>query len=266
MYEKWEKLKANAEFSILQEDFEQAERYWTLALEESAASNSPLRGCICLDGLGDLYYNQERFAESEEQYSTALHIRAEALGDQHTEVGVTFNNLAAALCAQGKLEEAAEALTAALAILINTYGISHTETRWTIKTLMDVYSSLGKSFEVSEASGWIRAAAETENRQSLREQPICGICGRPYYGYECLQCTRTQLKSETVSAEALLLTVVCAKKDIRAGCLITWEFVETGHRVTTPDVFFENFEHVVGKTAGTFIPQGQAIKFTDVES
>jgi tetratricopeptide (TPR) repeat protein len=67
-------------------------------------------------------------AAAERLFTTALQIKARALGDRHPEVAVVHNNLAVLYTKQGRTEEALRHYDAALDILQQTVGSAHPTT------------------------------------------------------------------------------------------------------------------------------------------
>jgi serine/threonine protein kinase/Tfp pilus assembly protein PilF len=75
--------------------------------------------------LGDVYRDLAEYKKAEEMLRRALQLKRERFGDQHGEVSVALNSLAAVLLSQRRLEEAESLHREALAIRRNFYGPNH---------------------------------------------------------------------------------------------------------------------------------------------
>jgi tetratricopeptide (TPR) repeat protein len=267
MDEKWENLRAQAESALLGEQFVKAEQIWRLALEESVFLESPLKGCVCLEGLGSCFFSEGRYAEAEEQYMSCLEIRTELLGDDHPDVVYTLDSLSASLCAQGKFGEAEAFLTLALSILTRLSGSYTNEIRWHVRMLTSLYGKMEIAIESPPQNSFRQFEKLEERSQKKNRTPLCPSCNHPYNGRECTNCTALRINAYASEPpeRQVLMSVVSARKDIRPGTLIGLDGVESFKRVVPPNVYVSDIQQALGMSATRLISEGEMLKLTDVE-
>lgn len=113
--------------------------------------------------------DRSRFAEAERYYRRALAIQERLLGPRHGEVGITLNNLAGAMGAQGRLPQAEPVLRRALAVLDAALGAANAKAANCASNLGDLLAALGRPAEAApfykralsafEAAGDLASAA-----------------------------------------------------------------------------------------------------------
>jgi tetratricopeptide (TPR) repeat protein len=267
MDEQWENLKAQAESAFAGGQFAKSERIWRLALEESVLSESPLKGCICLEGLGSCFFSLGRYSEAEEQYMSCLEIRTELLGDDHPDVVHTLDSLSASLSAQGKFAEAEAFLTLALSILSRLKGSYANEIRWHVKTLTSLYDKMKIVFDSPLQNGFRQFETLEKEPDKQTRTPICPSCNRPYNGRECTNCTALRINAyaSEPAEKQVLISVVSARKDIRLGTLIGLDAVEVSKRLVPQNMYLSDIDQALGMAATRLISEGQMLKITDVE-
>jgi len=258
--ENWELLKIFAENALVNNDLKSAEEYLWQSIEKASETKSLIKVTLCMETLADLYYRLRRFSEAEAVYSDCVEKQIEALGLDHPEIAITLNKLAHCQSFQNKLPQAEDSLKQALLINLIVFGQSNPQTVLTIKNLSSIYSRQGKVFSLNEVSNWSNLPQHSEPK----EQSICKTCHRPFTGHQCAACT--QLRMVAIKTDDLeRLKVVCATRDIRAGTIISLSYVHLDFRMASKfDVFFET-RHVLGKVTTGLIPQGYALRLSDVE-
>jgi len=78
--------------------------------------------------LAYLYKSQGRYIGAEPLYIQALTLRKKLLGEDHSDVAISYNNLAGLYCDQGRYSEAESLFIQALAITTRTLGENHPTT------------------------------------------------------------------------------------------------------------------------------------------
>lgn len=129
---------------------------------------------VALNDLGlALESGAENFAESERLYRRALAIQQRELGPRHAETGITLNNLAGAVGAQGRLAEAEPLLRRALSVLDAALGPKHAKSANTASNLADLLAALGRAGEAAplyrRAVEAFEAAGDTASARQVRE-------------------------------------------------------------------------------------------------
>ncbi|MCC6319977.1 MAG: serine/threonine protein kinase [Phycisphaerales bacterium] len=125
--------------------FDEAEREKLKSLELFGATAGPGGGegtaytAQVLTDLGALYFETERFDESEKCYNRALPIMTELLGPDHLAVIIGRRSLANTVSFLGKNEQAESMLKEAIAAGERTVGASHPETLASVNSLATLY-------------------------------------------------------------------------------------------------------------------------------
>lgn len=117
--------------------------------------------------------DRARFAEAERHYRRALAIQERQLGPRHAEVGITLNNLAGAVGAQGRLALAEPVLRRALGVLDAALGPGHAKSANCASNLGDLLAALGRHAEAARfherAIQAFEAAGDTASAAAVRE-------------------------------------------------------------------------------------------------
>jgi hypothetical protein len=263
--EQWELLKIYADNALVTDNLRGAEDYLWQAIEAAAQTGSLVKVALCLESLGDLYYKQAKFSDSESIYNDCLEKQITALGLEHPELAKTLHKISACQSFQNKLPQAEDSLKQALLIHMIAYGTNHPHTNWSITALQSLYSRQGKTFDLREISNW--GNIPTAPAVVLEPEPlICRTCHRPYKGTQCTNCTQMRLAAVQHFHEELeRLSVVCSNKDIRAGSVIAMGSIHMDVRMASRSDSFSDVRQVLGKSTKRLIPEGQALKPSDVE-
>ncbi len=192
---KWEQLKTTAEKAVENRVYVEAEKYWQMALDEADHQLSKSMRIVSLDGLGDLYCLQKRYAEAEAIYTEALISKIELVGEEHAAVAFGLSKLSNAMYYQGKIPEVESLLARALPILMNHFGRWHNETMYVITKLERIYADQGKRFDrPADPDKWLTEAHKIIEALEVENAPlpalICPVCHRQYKGRQCLRCTQ----------------------------------------------------------------------------
>ena len=192
---KWEQLKTTAEKAVENRVYVEAEQYWQLALDEADHQLSKSMRVVSLDGLGDLYCLQKRYAEAEGIYTEALITKIELVGEEHAAIAFGLSKLSNAMYYQGKIPEVETLLARALPILMKHFGRWHNETAYVITKLERIYADQGKRFDrPADPDKWLTEAHKIIEQVDAESAPmptlVCSVCHRPYKGRQCLRCTQ----------------------------------------------------------------------------
>lgn len=264
MPETWELLKTCAENAAANKHYEDAQNFMWQAIDEAAKGKSLLVVALCLDYLGDLYYQQKQFSHAESIYNDCLDKQITALGLDHPELSFILNKLAQCQCVQNKLKESEDSLKQALLINLIAHGINHPQTRWTIKNMEELYQHQNKVFDIQSISSWGNVPAPEPSK--AKEALICKTCHRPYQGAQCSTCTQLRMAAiPSFDNELERLAVVCATRDIRAGSIIILSSVHMDFRMVSKTDCLKNVNHALGKAAKRLLREGQALKASDLE-
>jgi serine/threonine protein kinase/tetratricopeptide (TPR) repeat protein len=112
-----------------------------------------------MNNLGQVLYQQSRFAEAEPIMREVLAIRERVYGDRHPETALAWNNLAALLQAEGRYNEAVDAGRHALTIYRATYGDRHQRVTLAMANLASMLLAAGQP---TEAERLDRAALQID--------------------------------------------------------------------------------------------------------
>lgn len=147
--------------------------------EKLPAGNAAAALAVALNDLGLALENQPgeenraRFAEAERHYRRALGIQERLFGSRHGEVGITLNNLAGAMGAQGRLQQAEPVLRRALALLDAALGPGNAKAANCASNLGDLLSALGRGAEAARlyarAIAAFEAAGDMASAAAVRE-------------------------------------------------------------------------------------------------
>lgn len=197
MESKWAELKLRAEQACEQNEFEESEKLWWLALREAEDAQNVQMLCMCLDGLAEVFIKQSRYAEAESLYRESLGKKAKVLGEKHAIVGRAANNLAHVLYRDGKMTDAEITLKKALNILKSTLGLQSPEAQWSGRHLMKLLREMGREDEAQHISKIMQEVipADAQVITGSKVAAICDVCHHPYKGQQCLRCTQRGMAS-----------------------------------------------------------------------
>jgi len=123
--------------------------------------------------LAALLDGQKKYREAETLYRRALAIFERVYGEEHYEIAVSLNNLAAIYHALGKLEEAEHLYQRALAIKEKIFGADHPDVAMTLNNLAMFYKSIKR---YAEAETLYRRALTIFEKALGPDHPNVPIC------------------------------------------------------------------------------------------
>eukprot|EP00298_Acanthocystis_sp_HF-20_P022581 c30590_g1_i1.p1 GENE.c30590_g1_i1~~c30590_g1_i1.p1 ORF type:complete len:914 (+),score=182.28 c30590_g1_i1:38-2779(+) len=97
-----------------------------------------------LTHVGELYFQLERYDESERLFKKALKISENVLGPNHGDVSCCLNKLAALYSSQGKYEQAESLYTRSIEIKERCFGINHPNVAETLNSLGEIHRLQGR--------------------------------------------------------------------------------------------------------------------------
>ena len=108
-----------------------------------------LKGDILSTG-GQVYHRIGKYSQAEGFHIKALMIRKNIFGEDHTDVALSYNNLASVYCTLGKYNQAKELHEKALVIWKKINGEDHVDVARSYNNLASVYSSLAEYNQAKE--------------------------------------------------------------------------------------------------------------------
>lgn len=100
-----------------------------------------------LDGLRQVYFQQKKFAQSEEKARTVLTIADQVYGVGDTRGEKAINNVIAVACVSGKCKDETELTARLLAVRLKAYGPNHINTRAARLLMAESYRHRGQHAE-----------------------------------------------------------------------------------------------------------------------
>ena len=140
----WEQHLRLGRQCLAQGDMAGAEREYRAAVVESeaAGADSP-QFASALSNLGQLRYQQKKFADAAELFRRALEVREHLVGTEHFSLVQSINNLAAAEVALSDLAAAEPLLQRALVLTERHYGAEHPDVATCLSNLSRLYFRRG---------------------------------------------------------------------------------------------------------------------------
>jgi tetratricopeptide (TPR) repeat protein len=129
------------------------------------ADNSEL--ARCLNNLGRLYHQQQRYADAEPLYKQSLQVVERIFGAEHSKAAKRLANLAELYCAMGRDSEADSCYRRAVAIMEKEYGAEHPNTIKYLKGFATVLRQMRRTAE----------AETVETMATARLQSAPPACG-----------------------------------------------------------------------------------------
>jgi tetratricopeptide (TPR) repeat protein len=125
---------------------DQAERHYgrMLALRRSELGEQHADTLMALNNLGQLWWQQSKYADAHAVLTKVLEFRRHALGAEHPDTLITMANVGLVLHEQGKYAEAEPLLTGVLEAERRLRGDNHPETLLSMLNVGKLYTDLGK--------------------------------------------------------------------------------------------------------------------------
>ena len=108
-----------------------------------------LKGDILSTG-GQVYHRIGKYSQAEGFHKKALMVRKNIFGEDHTDVALSYNNLASVYCTLGKYNQAKELHEKALVIWGKINGEDHVDVARSYNNLASVYNSLAEYNQAKE--------------------------------------------------------------------------------------------------------------------
>ena len=156
----WEEYTALGAASVAVGDYRQADQFLNRALVK-AGGLGPAEQGISLNGLGELYRRQRRYADAEQMFTRSLALKETAHGPDHPDVATTLTNLGLVYAAEGRHRDAVPVLERALRIQDQASTRNATLDR-TLAALSEAYRQTGHAEKAREMDA---------RRRGLRESP-----------------------------------------------------------------------------------------------
>jgi len=119
-----------------------------------------------LDLLGQIRYEQGRFAEALQFHSRSLNILESALGAQHPSLIGTLNDLASSMVKANRTEEAATLYQRAALLCAKTLGPDHPEYGALLENYSFVLKKLGRKHEAKEMAARAKEILSASDRRN----------------------------------------------------------------------------------------------------
>jgi tetratricopeptide (TPR) repeat protein len=183
----WQEYHRSGKLAFSLGDLTDAERSWTLALEEARkiGPEDPRVVRSLLD-LATLYDRQTKYPEAEPLIQQALEITEREVGRENPRVAVILNNLGAVYYAQRRHWDAEAAYRRALAILINAYGPFHASVAAAFNNLAELCRVQGRYLQAEPMYRYVLAIYEFLDPNSLSVAAVLNnlvflLCARGKY-------------------------------------------------------------------------------------
>jgi len=99
-----EKKIASGIAALQAENFKEAQGLFQEALKEAESGQDRLLVALCLDQIGETFFQQGQYIQAEPNYSRAYQIRRALLTPGHEDIVGSLNNLSAVYFFQGKYQ------------------------------------------------------------------------------------------------------------------------------------------------------------------